>query len=270
MQQVTEWADFRWPNAIWAWEFLRRNPNYKQDFERYLGKGPVQKRLPSGSRLLIGDDRYEAAREWGLLYFADPNLTAYEAGVFWKPSTLAATIPVSLRDPMREKDRERYGSSKADDMVILSKLSCERLLFESINNSRHVLLAPRRLWIQLYCDSAHPLGDTALVNFRIEGARRVNERITSLQHLIQLHRSAGRKLSTIGHRRNTDRLAQALIALDVKAAGGSYKDIGQEIFPKLFTQSNYQKHKSALKQKAVRAYDRGRIYRDGKYLELLS
>jgi len=50
MQQKTERADFRWPNAIWALECLRRNLNYKQDFERYLGKGPVQRRLPSSSQ----------------------------------------------------------------------------------------------------------------------------------------------------------------------------------------------------------------------------
>ncbi|MGB0905236.1 MAG: transcriptional regulator domain-containing protein, partial [Mangrovicoccus sp.] len=167
MQQEKCAAEIRWPNAIWAWEFLRRNQDYRQAFERHKGLGPKQMRLPSGSQLVVGDARYEAARQWGLLYFANPGLSAFEAGVFWKPSLFAATIPVSLRDPEREKDRERYAGSDETDMVILSELCCQRLIFESVNQSRHIRLAPRRFWIQLYCDSTYPLDDNALINFRI-------------------------------------------------------------------------------------------------------
>lgn len=270
MHQKTGATEIRWPNAIWAWEFLRRNQDYRLAFEQHRGLGPQQKILPSGSRLIVGDARYEAARNWGLLYFADPERTAYEAGVIWKPSLFAATIPVSLRDPERELMRERYADSSDTDMVILSELCCRRLIFESVNQSRHVRLAPRRFWIQLYCDSTYPLDDNALINFRIEGAKHAQKRIASIQQLIRLHNSTGRKLRTIGYRKNPERLSHALTALDIKAAGGSYRDIGRRIFPRLFTDANYRRHKPALKQKAIRAFERGRLYRDGKYLELLS
>lgn len=262
--------DYRWPNAVWAWEFLRRNEDYQEAYARYGSQAPLQDILPSGSRLLIGQARYEQARKWGLLYFANPEFSAFNAGVFWKPSLFSATIPVSLRDPAREKQRARYDAASDTDMVILSELCCQRLIFESINQSRHVLLAPRRLWIQLYCDSAYPFDDNALINFRIQGATHANKRMASVQHLLRLHKSTGRKLRAIGYRKKFERLKHALIALDVKQAGGSYRDIGQQIYPKLFTDRNYREHRNSLKQKSYRALARGKRYRDGKYLELLT
>ena len=260
----------RWPNAVWAWEFLRRNQNYIEDYNRFREDGPKMFELNSGSQLIIGEARYEEARKWGLLFFADPSKRAEKAAVFWKPSVFPATIPVALRNPEREKERERLDNWDEADMVILSELCCNRYVFESINQSRHVVLAPRRYWLQLYCDSTHPLDDRALISFRIDGARHANKRIESVRQLLTLHRSSGRKLSSISRRRGTETLAQAITALDIRQRGGSYKDIARHIFGETLVNKSWSGGHSPLKQKARRALERGQHYRDGKYLELLS
>ena len=266
MQTLLNSTGLRWPNAVWAWEFLRRNEDYQIDYKNHFEDTPKSFVLPSGSHLIVGERRYKAARKWGLLFFADPSKRAEEAGVFWKPSVFPATIPVSLRNPEREKARERHENWDEADMVILSELCCNRYIFESIHQSRHVVLAPRRYWLQLYCDSAHPLDDNALISFRIDGARHANKRIESVRQLLRLHKSSGRSFRSIGYRRNVTTLRDAITALDIKAQGGTYGDISRAInAPEVL-----KIQKAAAKQKAVRALQRGELYRDGKYLELLT
>jgi len=270
MLNITRNTETRWPSAIWAWEFLRRNSEYRKDYDAMLADQPKTFELTGGSRLVIGEQRYERARHWGLLFPADPDLSAHEAGVFWKPSVFPATIPVSLRDPDRERERGRLGRHSFSDMVILSDLACRRLIFESINRSRHVVLAPRRYWIQLYCDTAHPLDDNALISFRIDGAEHANKRILNMQQLLRLHRSSGRELKAIRWRRDTGKLKSALMALDVRAMGGSYRDIAIALHGRSEVRNNWDNGTSSLKQSARRALERGERYRDGDYLGLLA
>jgi len=92
------------------------------------------------------------------------------------------------------------------------------------------MLAPHKYWIQLYCDSAHPLDDNALISFRIDGAEHAEKRIESVRQLLKLHRSSGRKLSSISYRRGTEKLSSAITALDVAKEGGTYKDIASALF----------------------------------------
>jgi len=262
--------DFVWPNAVWAWEFLRRNDAYRQDYVDALSYLPKIERLESGSRLITGERRYRAARKWGLLFFANPDLNAMRAHVFWRPSLFPATIPVSLRDSEREQERARYSGKSNSDTVILSRLCCRRILFESVNQSRHIVLHARRLWLQLYCDSAHPIDDNAVINFRFDGATHANKRMNSLKQLFDLHRSMGRKISDIGYIRNANTFREALIALDIHGMGGSYQDIAKSLYGRDRVEKDWENGCSSLKQKARRALKRGRRYRDGKYLELLS
>lgn len=259
-------GDNRWPNAVWAWEFLRRNQNYRADYRAKASKLPRSSVLPSGSHLIIGERRYRAARKWGLLFFANPNLPADKAALFWKPSLLSATIPVTLRTLDEERELGRLAHCPEEDLIILSEICCQRYIFESINGSRHVVLAPRRYWIQLYCDSTHPLGDKVLIYLRLEGSHHAFKRLSSFQQLLRLHKSSGRDVSSIGYRRNISPLSNAITALDIKESGGSYSDISRAINdPKVI-----ETQKAAAKQKAVRALQRGELYRDGKYRELLS
>ena len=255
----------------WAWEFLRRNEDYRRDYWNAVSYLPNVEDLPSGSRLIIGERRYKAARKWGLLFFADPRKDAGRADVFWRPSLFPGTIPVSLRDRERELERDRYRKRALSDTVILSRLGCRRVLFESINQSRHVVLNARRVWLQLYCDSAHPVDDEAIIDFRFEGATHANRRMKHLRQLFELHRSMGRKMADIGYIRNANTFREAVIALDIRAMGGSYQDIAKALYGKrTVVESDWNNGCSRLKQKARRALERGRNYRNGKYLELLS
>ena len=65
----------------WAWEFLRRNPDFQADYR----KAPQQ-----CARALQGD-----LRRWGVLRADDPHRNALEARVFWDPSVCSHVLPLA-------------------------------------------------------------------------------------------------------------------------------------------------------------------------------
>ena len=257
------------PSAAWAWDMLRENSDYRHDCIDGLKHSPKIVKLDSGCRLLVGNRRYEKARKWGLLFFVDPDMSAIEADVFWQPSYYPATVHVRLGRPQDDMQIDNRNFGRTSDTVMLQEFCCRRTLFESIKGSRHIVLKSRRYWFQLYCDTAHPIDDKALVEFRIDGGLHSNKRINSMRQIIALHRSHGGKISQIGYRKNTERLQNYLIALKIKRRGGDYHDIAIALMGENFVDEAWDGGHSPLKQKMCRIYKSAQEYRDGKYLSLL-
>jgi len=256
-------------NAAWAWEFLRRNMDYRLDFTKEHWNRPNVESLSTGTQLITGKRRYNEARKWGLLFFADPDFTALQAEVFWKPSVFPATLRVKLGDPEFETLMERENFCSVTDSVILSQLCCRRILFDSITGSRHIVLNAGRYWLQLYCDGPHPIDDEAVIHFRIDGVKHSEQRMKTARHLLDLHRSSGGKLSQMSGRKNARKLQESLIALDVKKNKGSYQDIARALVGNERTDLEWDSANCCLKDKARRALAMGKKYRDGDYLTLL-
>ena len=257
------------PSAAWAWDMLRENMDYRHDCIDGLKHSPKIIELESGCRLLIGNRRYEKARKWGLLFFVDPDLNALEADVFWKPSDYPATVHVRLGRPQDDIQKDNRNFGRTSDTVMLQEFCCHKTLFESINGSRHIVLKSGRYWFQLYCDSPHPIGDKALIEFRVDGGLHSNKRMNCMRQIIALHRSRGGKLSQIGYRRNTERLQKYLIALRAKKDGGDYRDIAIALMGEEYVDEVWGDGHSPLKQQVRRIYKNAEEYRNGKYLSLL-
>ena len=257
------------PNAAWAWEFLRRNKQYRADFTKAFWNGPDVEELVTGSRLIIGKRRYQKARDWGLLFFADPDFNALATDVFWKPSAFQATVHVELGDPEIETKQVHSNFGCVEESVILSELCGHRVLFESINQSLHVVLNTPYYWFQLYCDTEHPNGDKLVIRFKIDGASHSLGRIKTIEQLINLAHETGDEINQLASAHRAKLFSESITALDVKKNGGGYKQIAYALVGAKRAEIEWEDGHSALKEKARRALLRGRIYRDGKYLSLL-
>lgn len=79
--------------ADWAWEWLRRNPDYAATYalERRARR---RARAPPCGRSGPLRDR---AERWGLLFLEDPRCTALEAPVFWRSEGLANLLRAGAR-----------------------------------------------------------------------------------------------------------------------------------------------------------------------------
>lgn len=260
----------RLPNAAWAWEFLRRNKDYRLDYRLSRAGAPSTIQLKTGATLRRGRRRFLTAERWGLLFFANPKFSAAAADVFWLPELLTGALRVRLSLVCEDV------STDADDhdIIVLSAIRTRRILYEAVDGARHILLNGDRFWIQLHCENPAPLGDQARVGIRIDGARHAMRRLDTAAQLLSLHRSAGGKLSLIGRRRNSKPLANALSAYDIwhgfERPRGGLKEVAEMINGPARIATDWGVDDRALKQQAHRAIAKGEAIIANGYRNLLA
>jgi hypothetical protein len=59
--------------ASWAWEFLRRNPDYRHDFEIVKDRLPVPEMSDIGIAVTRLTGKFELPERWGLVFFREPK-----------------------------------------------------------------------------------------------------------------------------------------------------------------------------------------------------
>ena len=219
-------AGLRMPNAAWAWEHLRRNPDYQRDYRRARAGRQRPVHLSTGATLIRERRRWPDAEKWGLLTFADPEQSALDADVFWSPSLLAGSLPVRLY-PLED---EKSAVNSHHNEIVLSAIPTRRALLETVDGARHTLMRGQRFWVQLYCDRPASLGDSGCVGLKINGAKYYKRRLDTADQLLSLYQSTGGKLSLIGRSKDTTRLTQGLIAYDIEQSGGTHRDIAMAIY----------------------------------------
>jgi Family of unknown function (DUF6499) len=113
--------------AGFAWEFLRRNPRYRHDYEQ----------LPDDATL----DALSAVGEpWGLSFACDPDLAANEALVLWRPELLATGITLVAAPPRFPNAHrlERHALSRAT--VDVHDRDGRHLMFTNRKGNHHLWL----------------------------------------------------------------------------------------------------------------------------------
>ena len=191
-------------NYRWAWEFLRRNPDYKKDWEQALrlylkfcadhGKQAAGERLcygeqvePSDHRFSIGDSRLrpEMLEKWGTVGFVNPEQDNPERLCF-KPK---ARYPFSHRGPTVEAEAEGV------DL---------RLRLEAYQ-------------VAIVYDVRFPLEDQVK-----------NSRLHLRQHLSYFTKALGGKVFPRPHRMPVE-WRRYLRLLDGREAGATYKQLAETI-----------------------------------------
>ncbi|HEY4971175.1 MAG TPA: DUF6499 domain-containing protein, partial [Steroidobacteraceae bacterium] len=72
------------PRTAWAWEFLRRNPEYRRVYAAHLGD-VTDRGLPS----------HRGALPWGLLRLEDPVRDVRTANVLWQMKVCREVLPLA-------------------------------------------------------------------------------------------------------------------------------------------------------------------------------
>lgn len=260
----------RMPNAAWAWEFLRRNTEHQRDCLCASHNQPTPFVLPSGASFIRLDHTIPAARKWGLLTFADPDKPAIDANVFWQPELLAGAVRVCLT----AVDSARTVPSEDGDTIILSALKTRRIILNSADGIRHIVLNGHRFWIQLFCDSDLPPGENAEIGIRIDNAKYMRRRLDTAAQLLSLYRSNDGKLSLIGRRQNSNSLVNALTAFDIwngfERPKGNLKDIAEAIVGKARVEADWGINDRALKAQIKRSLARADRLIGGDYRSFLN
>lgn len=260
----------RKPNAAWAWEGLRRNAAYRRAYFASRHLLPQKVELKTGGVLWRTSNRHLSAEQFGLAAFADPDKDAVHGNVFWRPDWLAGSLDVRLSPITHAEECNENNLS----IIMLHRMKSRRVLLETVDGARHILLNGSRFWIQLYCRKPSIIGEAAHVGIRLNKADTMGRNLDTAAQLLSLYRANGGKLPLIGRRKNAEPIERALLAHDIwtgfERPKGGLKDISIAMVGEARVEEDWNGPSRYLKDMAVRARNKGLAFVAQDYQELLS
>jgi hypothetical protein len=184
-----------------AWEFLRRNPGYHEDYNK----------LPE----MPGEQAKDFTHRWGLRFGVDPSCSAREAGIFWRPEVCASVILLS---------NSNQGSSLPGFM--LSEMPGS-FLQRRAEDGAHIIIRDKRYSFQLFlAASTDPLSG-------LQANIPLDENTAQRCASVQLFWSFVLGEMPVGSRKRSGlrgKYPQALQALDGWMMGATYREIAEVLF----------------------------------------
>jgi hypothetical protein len=242
----------------WAWEFLRRNPDYARDWRASVPRHLPCVTLRDGTKLLRLRRRYPRAERWGLYAFTDPMVLAREVPVFWLPSANRRVVRARCATPDRGDDSQTSP---------LAAFKVSRLAAVGLDGITVVLLKGQGTHVALELHEAAVLTQPSRLVFELDGLDDLNgqtEQLKTLQRFTRPETAGGRSPFA-----NDERLYHALIALDESMAGKTYRQIAIAIFGEQRVAEEWVGASQFLKDRTRRLVARGHELMTGGYRDLM-
>jgi hypothetical protein len=220
----------------WAWEFLRRNADYKRDFATFAGAD--QKSSAA------------AALRWGLLKFSDPEIDARTAIVFWSPAHNHSVLPLVTAGK---------GNSG------LGNVKCKISMLQTADDpQRHVLFSCGGRFLQLAISGSGEFGN---VRYLVDAFPEHNStrKLTALRRLGDLIHYKRLRAELYSRQRRGPRLLHLIEILDSYVKDPSHRSIARC----LFGEERVDKEWENLRDHVRRAIAAGRKMTQSGYLGLL-
>lgn len=195
-----------------AWEFLRRNPEYREHYRRTLeriGSGVTTKEAAQA----------EISRRWGVSCVLDPDAPANLHPTIWRPDLLPPTVVLVPAPDCYPDARELPGGDFGSKPASAIDAGCDQLVVEDPSGDHHLWLRGVEKGQKLAAVLA--LDDDLRV--------RVLSLIRFYQHLTKGCSGPLPKACQIT-RRHRQRLIRMIRALDGRLAHASYREIATALF----------------------------------------
>ncbi len=252
----TEW--FNGPQ--WAWEYLRRNPEFRVDWKgAQLGIGLSGYDPPTTA--IVSLEKVSPLTRWGCLFATAPDQDAVLASVFWEPDLCSSVLRLTAQFLDAPVDATPFS---------LSEIPCPSVLLEFPDGPQHLLFRDQGRRLQLVVDGVDVMKPVRLVT---NGAP---DKVTAGAQLRSLHcfndlRLSGRLYAS--HFRRTpmpQRLRLALRVLDADLSGATQETIAATIFRTEYEAGRWHMPGQPLRDRVRRALYRARFLMQGGYREWLS
>jgi hypothetical protein len=243
----------------WAWEFMRRNPDYLADWRSSVPRHLPHVILKDGTRLLRLRRRFPRAERWGLYAFADPSFPARRAPVFWHLDALKRVVRLRA---------ERPKSHESATLLSLSNFRVDRVAAIGVDNVPLVLMKAQGSHVPVEICGLAALTLPFAPVFEIDGLLDLNAQTDLLKRLHRFTEQAPKAASRPAFAVD-ERLHHALIALDESLAGKTYRQIAITIFGEKRVAEEWQGPSQFLKDRTRRLVAKGTELMMGGYRELL-
>ncbi|MGB8365202.1 MAG: DUF2285 domain-containing protein [Rhizomicrobium sp.] len=238
---------YRWmgslPRTAWAWELMRRNPDYRALFSRL---GPAS----------AGED----GELWPLMRLEDPELDARSAAVFWRCDVCPEVLPVAASIEFRNPEVRRLS---------LRDVHCRVFTLPGGGDHCHVLFAQQGRFFQLSVCGASHLDDGLLLTPVLSDPALYAARQLAIRRLGDLVSSGCLRLSFYPQVARSDRMTRVVQALDGEMAGVPHRDIGIALFGRDRVEREWHHPHNYLRDHVRRAIAHGRELMLGGFRRLL-
>ena len=244
----------------WAWEFLRRNPDFLADAAREP-PGSVSIRTACPRTLLVKPRTDQvAADRWGLAFFPDPAATGYDALAFWSGTRFPRQVQLQVSPAMPGEMCEIQDKTRAlcDIVHLVDSAGREHLL---VKGNGHV--------VQVRCTGLSLLtNDPVRLGFLIHGVETFQQRVSLLADAQRVYGMPPQ--TQPAWTRSRLALRNALIAWDCQMAGLSLRATASVIYGEFRSREAWAGPSRAMKDEMRRARKRAHRLVHGGYRQLLA
>lgn len=253
----SDWRDpknYDWmtalPRTAWAWEFLRRSPEYRKTYAAHLADMD-HRNIPL----------HRGALPWGLLRLEDPALDVRTADVLWQMKVCREVLPLAAAIM-------RPGTAAAT--LQLDGLKCRTTLYEyGVEERKEVLFAQEGRALQLTVFGNVPLEDALLLTPALPVLSHSKSRLLTVQRLADLVKHGWLRPALYKRERQNSRLARVAQALDGWLAQAPQRAIGDALFASDRVARDWNDPRNHLRDHVRRAISYGRSLMAGKYRRFL-
>lgn len=249
------------PLAAWAWEYARRFPQLKSAAYRARRYEPHRVRRRDGGDVIRLRRRCLEAERFGLQFFPDPELSAFETTPFWLPEVSSSSLDAAL------------------ELEPLARRAGERLRIDHLPGDRHFLIGPGRrpklvVSEKTYAaqlaieEDALPAPRALYFSLKLTAGALATKNLEPLEEFAAFCARRPVPLRAIrGH--SPDKLRDAMIALDGELANAKRQCIATVLFGEERTRVDWNNGDETLKKKTKRLVEKGEKLMRGGYRKLL-
>ena len=246
-------------DSDWAWEFLRRSPDYRSDY--YESRVRTTKTVShiSGIRIHRARGHHHNAKNWGLAVFADPDLNALQTDIFWSQEALCHCVQATSSRPETANDDP--------DLDLFRDQNCTAILCDP--NRQKIIVRSRNAAIDMKLVGVSVLFQPVQLQFHLQGFASIGNGTKALVWIRNALKSlcaADKRALTKTTRTNRKKY---LVALDCSRIGASLRDTALVFRALQLTRLRWSSGDEALKKQVWRCRKSGLKLMQGGYRKLL-
>lgn len=234
------------PKLGWAWEFLRRDPNYRAEFS-----ASRQSTEPGSAPTT------PSSEAWSLLRFADPDQDCRQADVFWRMDACPSVLPLSSAP---------LASDESLPGLPLDKMRCRVSMIEE-GDIHHVLFTEEGRSLQL--EVRGPLTRAMLLTPALFRRQAAPDRLIAMRRLNDVVTHGVLRPQLYPPERRGARLVKVILALDGWLSGAHHREIAIRLFGAKRVATEWSNSGDHLRDQVRRAINTGRELMESGYRKLL-
>jgi hypothetical protein len=209
----------------WAWEWLRRNPDYGTS---QASCAAARRRIVRNRPLMtVIESPQRNFGKWGLCFPEDPKQPFERAAVFWSPSVDPEVCPVTAI-------RARAGSGPG--VIDLSELRVSATVLVMPSGEQHLLLCDGARSIQFHILEGSVLNGPTRLAHVLGNFTKLNEHTRTIERLGAVLENTRFPADLFEREPNAAKWLLMLKAIDLEAGGKTHSEIADALYgddPKL-------------------------------------